>query len=133
MWLPHDAQAKSLGTGRSIEEMARAAGWRVRIVPRLTVADGINAVRTLFPTMWFDRGRCADGVQALRHYRYDVDANTGQFSRNPLHDAASNGSDALRYVAVAMQGPRKAGYKKPDLPPRLHNPKELLAGWERDV
>jgi phage terminase large subunit len=26
MWLPHDAEAKSLGTGRSIEEMARG-GW----------------------------------------------------------------------------------------------------------
>lgn len=117
MWLPHDAQAKSLGTGRSIEELARNAGWRVRIVPRLSVADGINAVRTLFPSMWFDKDRCADGVQALRYYRYDVDANTGQFSRNPLHDAASNGSDALRYVAVAMQEARRASYP-PAPPPR---------------
>lgn len=115
LWLPHDAQAKSLGTGRSIEEIARAAGWRVRIVPKLSVADGINAVRTLFPTMWFDRERCADGVQALRHYRYDLDPN-GQFSRNPLHDAASHGSDALRYVAVAMQEVRRVKY--PTVPPR---------------
>lgn len=116
MWLPHDAQAKSLGTGRSTEELARNAGWRVRIVPRLSVADGINAVRTLFPNMWFDKDRCADGVQALRYYRYDVDANTGQFSRNPLHDAASNGSDALRYVAVTMQEARQARYV--EQPPR---------------
>lgn len=108
IWLPHDAQAKSLGTGRSIEEMARNAGWRVRIVPRLSVADGINAVRTLFPRMWFDQNRCADGMQALRYYRYEVDPNTGQFSRSPLPDAASNGSDALRYVAVAMQEARRA-------------------------
>jgi phage terminase large subunit len=70
VWLPHDAQAKSLGTGRSVEEIARSAGCRVRIVPKLSIADGINAVRTLFPVMWFDRERCADGVQALRHYRY---------------------------------------------------------------
>jgi phage terminase large subunit len=62
MWLPHDAQAKSLGTGRSIEEIVRSAGWRVRIVPKLSVTDGINAVRTLFPTMWFDRTNCADGL-----------------------------------------------------------------------
>lgn len=67
MWLPHDAQAKSLGTGRSIEELARNAGWRVRIVPKLSVADGINAVRTLFPTMWFDRERCAvTGMTSIR-------------------------------------------------------------------
>ena len=111
VWLPHDAQAKSLGTGRSVEEIARSAGWRARIVPNLSVADGINAVRTLFPVMWFDKERCADGVQDLKHYRYDVDPDTGQFSRNPLHDAASNGSDALRYVAVAMQGPCRVIYK----------------------
>ena len=116
MWLPHDAQAKSLGTGRSIEEIARAAGWRVRIVPKLSVADGINATRTVFPTMWFDQTRCADGIQALRHYRYDVDEN-GQFSKNPLHDHTSNGADTLRYVAVAMRGARQARYQMPDRPP----------------
>src|SRR5215469_4903353 len=118
MWLPHDAKAKSLGTGRSVEEMARAAGWRVRIVPRLSVADGINATRTAFSMMWFDQARCADGIQALRYYRYDVSADTGQFSKNPAHDAASHSADSLRYVAVAMQGQRQVQYQKPDRPPR---------------
>lgn len=114
MWLPHDAAAKSLGTGRSIEEMARHAGWRVRLTPRLSVADGINATRTLFSTLWFDAERCADGLQSLRHYVYDVDASTGQFSRHPRHDFASHGADALRYVCVAMQEARKASYKGRD-------------------
>ena len=114
LWLPHDAQAKSLGTGRSIEEISRNAGWRVRVVPKLSVADGINAARTLFPTLWFDRDKCADGLQSLRHYRYDLDPN-GQFSRNPLHDQASHGADALRYCAVAMQEARRASY--PTTPP----------------
>jgi phage terminase large subunit len=132
MWLPHDAQAKSLGTGRSIEELARSSGgWRVKIVPKLSVADGINSVRTLFPTMWFDRDHCADGVQTLRHYRYDVDPDTGQFSRQPLHDHVSSASDALRYCAVAMQGSRRAGYKTPEpgpRPPYAHR----SYGWMRD-
>jgi phage terminase large subunit len=122
MWLPHDAQAKALGTGRSIEEMARSAGWRVRIVPKLSVADGINAARTLFPSFWFDRERCSDGLQALRHYRYDIDPN-GQFSRNPLHDAASHGADALRYVAVAMQEARRASYPAAPPPKRPIEPR----------
>lgn len=107
LWLPHDAQAKSLGTGRSIEELARAAGWKVRITPKLSLVDGLNAVRTLFPTMWFDKTKCADGIQGLRHYRYEVDEH-GQLSKTPLHDAASHCADGLRYVAVAMQAkPRK--------------------------
>lgn len=129
LWLPHDAKAKSLGTGRSIEEIARASGWRIRIVPKLTVADGINATRTLFPVMWFDKSRCADGLQNLRRYRYDVDAE-GQFSRHPLHDDASHGADALRYVAVAMQEQRRVTYRG-DLPlPRTWNRNERGgAGW----
>lgn len=116
LWLPHDAQAKSLGTGRSIEEISRNAGWRVRIVPRLSVADGINAVRTVFPNMWFDRQRCQDGLQSLRRYRYDLDAN-GRFSRTPLHDENSHGADALRYVAVAMQDVRRQAFPR-DPPPK---------------
>jgi phage terminase large subunit len=109
VWLPHDAQATELGTGRSIEEVTRAGGWRVRIVPKLDVADGISATRTAFPTMFFDRERCADALQALRHYRYDVD-DRGQFSRKPLHDHASHFADALRYTAVAMTEQRTARY-----------------------
>ena len=125
----HDAQAKSLGTGRSVEEIARSAGLRVKIVPRLSAADGINAVRTLFPVMWFDKERCADGVQALRHYRYDVNADTGKFSRNPLRDEASNASDALRYVAVAMRGPRRVTYKPPEPGPRRIYWQDRSTGW----
>ena len=122
MWLPHDARAKQLGTGRSIEEMARAAGWRVRICPNLSVSDGISACRTIFPTMWFDRGKCSDGLQALRRYRYDVNSD-GRVSRNPLHDDASHAADSLRYCCVAMQGFRQARYMEPPpKPPRLYEP-----------
>src|SRR5579859_7061241 len=54
-WLPPDAKAKSLGTGKSVEEIIRASGKKVRIVPRLRLEDGINAVRTMFPSIWFDK------------------------------------------------------------------------------
>lgn len=131
MWLPHDAQAKSLGTGRSIEELARNAGWRVRIVPKLSVADGINAVRTMFGLMFFDQARCADGIQALRHYRYEVDADTGSFSRQPLHDSASHAADGLRYVAVAMSEQPRAKYAEPVRPPRLFGDVRTSVGWMR--
>jgi phage terminase large subunit len=101
-WLPHDAQAKQLGSGRSIEELLRAAGRNVKIVPRLSVNDGINAVRTLFNRMWFDAEKCADGLQALRRYRYDLD-DAGHPDKVPVHDDASHSADALRYMAVAMK------------------------------
>jgi phage terminase large subunit len=121
-YLPHDAQAKSLaGAGRSIEQLMRAAGRTVRIVPRMSVADGINAARTIFGNCWFDEAKCSDGLQALRHYRYEVDEITGQFSRNPLHDAASHAADAFRYLAVSLKEPTKPK-------PRIVRPMELAHG-----
>jgi phage terminase large subunit len=100
-WLPHDARARQLGTKRSIQEVVRQAGFKVQIVPRLNLSDGINAVRMILPNCWFDEANCEDGLYALRHYRYKVDSN-GEFSREPLHDKSSDGADAFRYCAVAL-------------------------------
>ncbi len=102
-FLPHDAKSKSLGTGRSIEEIMRASGRTVRIVPKLSLYDGINAARTIFPQCYFDREKCADGLHSLRHYRYEVVPGTKMFGKNPLHDWASHGADGFRYMAIAMR------------------------------
>jgi phage terminase large subunit len=106
-YLPHDATAHELGSGRSVEELMRSAGFKCSIVTKLDIQDGINAARTIFPQCWFDGERCADGLQALRHYRWGPIGNLGQLKREPLHDWASNGSDAFRYFAVAIQSPRQ--------------------------
>ena len=105
-WLPHDAQNELLASKRTIEQQLWDAKHRVRIVPRLTVAAGIDAARQVFARCFFDETRCADGLQALRNYRYDVDPDTQQFSKNPLHDWASHGADAFRYFAVGIAEPR---------------------------
>lgn len=106
-WLPHDARAKEKGSGRSIEEQMKLKGFKVRVVPRLSLADGINIARTIFPNCYFDIDQCADGVQALRHYRYEVvDKQTGQLSLEPVHDWSSHAADGFRYLAVALRQPR---------------------------
>jgi phage terminase large subunit len=126
-WLPHDARAKQLGTGRSVEEMLRSSGRTVKIVPQLSVEDGINAARTMFANCWFDAERCADGLNALRRYRYDVDSHNGQRSRKPLHDDASHGADAFRYLAVALKEKAKVGREPFNLPPTLAGPRSWMA------
>lgn len=102
-WLPHDARAKQLGTGLSIEEQLRALGRKVRIVPMLSIIDGIAAARSIFPQCWIDKNKCADGLNALRHYQYGVNVETGQRTREPLHNWASHGSDAWRGFAVSSR------------------------------
>lgn len=108
-WLPHDAQNKTLASGgKSIEEIIRASGAKVRIVPRTSIVDSINAARTIFGMCWFDRVNAADGIQCLRHYQWEVDPDTKMFSKNPLHNWASHGADAFRMLALAVREPRKA-------------------------
>jgi len=110
-YLPHDARAKELGTGKSIEEVLRGLNRNVSIVPMLSVEDGIEAARTLFNSCWFDVGRCADGLSALRKYRYDVDPDTGKWSKKPLHDENSHAADAFRYMAVGYSPPKPKAKK----------------------
>jgi len=102
-WLPHDAENELLASELTIEQQVRAHGFDVRIVPNIRVVDGIEAARAVFAKCWFDQERCADGITNLRRYRYDVNPDTGQYARTPLHDEASHGADAFRYFAVAMQ------------------------------
>jgi phage terminase large subunit len=104
IWLPHDAENKTLAAaGRSIDDIVRGAGYKTQILPRVPIVDSINAARTIFPTCWFDREHAADGITCLRHYRYDVDPDTKQFSRSPLHDHYSHGADAFRYIALMIK------------------------------
>ena len=114
LWLPHDAENKTLAAaGRSIEEIVRSSGYKTRIIPRTPVVDSINAARTIFRNCWFDRDNCVDGLQCLRHYRYEVDPDTKQFSRTPLHDQYSHGADAFRMLGLMIQEPKKMVVKKP--------------------
>lgn len=111
-YLPHDADSEHLAAAKSIAGQARDAGRTVRVLERTSVALGINTARTLFANMYFDVDKCADGLQSLRHYRYDVDEITGDWSREPVHDNASHAADAFRYMAVAFREPKRL-VKKP--------------------
>ena len=108
LWLPHDAENKTLAAnGRSIEEIVRAAGYKTKIIPKTPILDSINAARTMFVNCWFDRDNCHEGLQCLRHYRYDVDPDTKQFSKAPLHDHYSHGADAFRYIGLMVYEPKE--------------------------
>lgn len=100
--LPHDVQAKELGTGKSRQELLQELGLSVTVVPRLSVEDGIQAVRRILPDCWFNMPKVKQGVECLRNYRREYDEKRNVFFDKPLHDWASHGSDAFRYLAVGM-------------------------------
>jgi len=105
---PHDVAVRELGTGKSREETLRELGIRVKIAPKLSVEDGINAVRRILSRCWFDKEKTAPGMRALRQYRTEYDDKRKTFRNNPLHDWTSDHADAFRYLAVSLKEKSKA-------------------------
>lgn len=103
-YMPHDADVRELGTGRSRREVAESLGIKpVDVVPKLPVDDGINAARLIFPRCYFDKDKCQQGLNALANYHKEYDDTRREFKAVPYHDWSSHGSDAFRYFAVGHQ------------------------------
>jgi phage terminase large subunit len=101
--VPHDAQAKELGTGKSRLEVMDQLGLKgITLAPLHRIEDGINAVRVTLPRCWFDAGKCARGLDAMRLYRAEHDEKLGVLRAQPRHDWCSNAADAFRYLAMTL-------------------------------
>jgi phage terminase large subunit len=101
--VPHDAQAKELGTGKSRLEMMESLGLRpITLAPLHRVEDGINAVRMFLPKCWFDARKCARGIDALKLYRAEYDDKLQALRPHPVHDWTSHAADSFRYLALTL-------------------------------
>lgn len=127
--LPHDAEAKELGTGKSRTDTLSSLGLRNwRVVPQQRVEDGINAARLMIPRCWFDKRKCDRGIEALKLYRAAsdrrfVDPTTRQpiLKASPIHDWTSHAADAFRYLALGIEsGAPSSFYKKLVYPVRKY-------------
>ena len=102
-FVPHDAEARERWSASTMTQVAEAQGVRLSVLPREDVEQGINAVRMLFSRCWFDEKKCASGIDALMNYRREYAEKLGQFKPTPLHDWASHGADAFRYLAMSVE------------------------------
>lgn len=101
--VPHDAQAKELGTGKSRLEVMESLGLRpIALAPLHRVEDGINAVRMFLPKCWFDARKCARGIDALKLYRAEYDDKLQALRPHPVHDWTSHAADSFRYLALTL-------------------------------
>jgi hypothetical protein len=101
-YLPHDVEVREMGTGKSRKEVLQEAGLEITVAPRLSVADGIQAVRRLLPRCWFDKDKTKQGVNALRNYRREYNEKQNVYYEKPLHDWSSHSSDSFRYLAITL-------------------------------
>lgn len=110
--VPHDAQAKELGTGKSRLEVMEGLGLKgITLAANHRIEDGINAVRVTLPRCWFDGKKCARGLDALRLYRAEHDPQ-GVLRPRPVHDWCSHAADAFRYLALTLDRRAAAGFHR---------------------
>ncbi len=91
------------------------------LVPDIGVEDGINAARLSMARCYFDRTRCAAGLEALRQYRAEFDEKTAAFKDHPRKDWTNHAADAFRYLAVAWREIVQPVVKKIEAPRGIEN------------
>lgn len=101
-FVPHDAEARERWSAGTMTQVAEAQGYRMEVLAREDVEQGINAARMILNRCWFDQAKCQPGIDSLMNYRREYVEKLGQFKPTPLHDWASHGADAFRYLAMAL-------------------------------
>jgi hypothetical protein len=85
------------------------------VVPNHHVADGISAVRQIFPRVRINEPGCGVFPEALREYQAEWDDDLKKFKDTPLANWAAHPADAKRYLAMAF---REAIKERPPEPVR---------------
>lgn len=130
LYLPHDARAKSLQTGRSIEEQFRSLGWKTRIVPELGLMDGIQAARLTLADCYFD-DKCREGIETLKQYQREYDEDKRCFRDKPRHDWTSHAADSFRYASLVWREEMKPKEPVPTKWPTGQTIDELIKAHRR--
>ncbi|HGM9949061.1 TPA: terminase [Providencia rettgeri] len=113
---PHDIENREFGSdAKSRKELARAGyeidgqvySIRFNVVPRVSIDEGIEAVREILPHCAFDEHKCSEGIAHLEAYRKEWDDKKGCWKDKPLHDYTSHDADGFRYFAVSRRNKRK--------------------------
>lgn len=113
-FVPHDAAAHEYSSGSSRVEVARSHGVNFTVTPKLTIIEGIDAVRNMLNRSRFDEEACSTGIRMLESYKRGWDDKNGCWKEDPIHNEASHGADAFRILALSLQD-TKPGMTKEDL------------------
>lgn len=101
---PHDMGNKDWGNeAKTRKQVAEWLGVKITVVPRIeNKSDAIEAGRRFINNAWFCAEHTAVGVARLDNYRKKWNNALGVFTSEPVHDAASHGSDALMCGACGL-------------------------------
>jgi len=100
---PHDLANHSYSTGVSRIETARRLGVDFILAPKLSILDGIEAVRATLHRCYFDSVRCADLIKSLNSYRQEWNDKRQDYNPKPHHGKESHAADAFRMLCVTLR------------------------------
>lgn len=111
--LPHDAAHRTIasegnGKAKSTKDIVREwikenrVQWGVRVLPKSSIADGIEAVRRMIPKLSIDPC-CTYTIDCFQNYSKEWDDKLQVWKKTPLHDEYSHGADMLRQVAMGVR------------------------------
>lgn len=118
-YVPHDIKVREwTNKGPNGEAKTRIQtlidlGRKPELSPDHHLGDGIDAARRIINHCWFDKTNCEFGIECLRQYKKEWDADKREFKKTPLHDWTSHAADAFRYLAMAVNEVRKVDPPKP--------------------
>lgn len=102
-FVPHDIKQGDFGSGHVRLEIARGLGYEMTPVPKISVEEGIQSVRSLLPQCVFDEKNAKRGINCLDFYRKKYNEALKVYNDTPMHDQWSHGADAFRYLAVGLR------------------------------
>jgi hypothetical protein len=74
----------------------------IKILKRSAVADGIEASREMLARCFIDETKCARGLDCLYEYKREWSDKNQTYKDKPVHNWASHGADAFRYMSIAV-------------------------------
>lgn len=109
--LPHDGSSVHPDNpiAMSYERQLQAAGFSVRVVRNQgkgAAQQRIDALRKVFPRIWFNEEATRPGVKALGFYHEKIDEDR-KIGLGPDHDWSSHAADAAGLMAITYEPPRK--------------------------
>jgi hypothetical protein len=109
-YAPHDIQVRVLTQGaRTRWDIAKEMGIPFKIVPSVSIEEGISNVRAIFHRCWFDEKRCKNLLKCLENYHKQYIEKYNVYADQPVHDWSSHASDAFRMMGIICNRDSRQG------------------------
>ena len=103
-YYPHDIEVKELQSWISRKDfLIRSWITNIKVVPKVSIQDWIDAVRRVLKYCYFDENKCYRWIEALTQYHKEYDEKNKIYKSSPKHDWSSNSADAFRYMALSYE------------------------------